>query len=101
MSPVNKHFYFFLSNVDAFYLFMPKFPGRNLQYYATEAARMDFLVSNLVGQSIQPFIIDEMLTLLMLAVSLSCMALVMYACVLLSCIACHVWLMLKNVPSMP
>ena len=59
MSPVNKHFYFFLSNVDAFYLFMPKFPGRNLQYYATEAARMDFLVSNLVGQSIQPFIIKH------------------------------------------
>lgn len=59
MSSVNKHFYFFLSSVDAFYLFMPKFPGKNLQYYATEAARMDFLVSSLVGESIQPFIIKH------------------------------------------
>ena len=61
MSSVNKHFYF-LSNVDAFYLFMPKFPGKNLQYCATEAARMDFLVSNLVGESTQPFIIKHDVT---------------------------------------
>ena len=59
MSSVNKPFYFLLPNVDTFYLFVPKFPGKIVQYYATEAARMDFLVSNLVGENIQPFIIKH------------------------------------------